>query len=604
MPQQSQTSLDGGTGRTVCNLLLDYLKLEGVTHIFGIPGGGIMYLLEALRLRQREFTYVVARQETGAAYMADGLHRVTGGLGVVIVTTGPGATNAVTGVMNAQSDHSAILAITGEVAECYFGKGFLQQGVDGGLNVTAIYRNVTAYSATIASPDDFAILFPQALRTAMSIPFAAAHVSLPVDVSNLIPSIPVAVPRRPEAYRSVPRAGDPGRTKRALALLAAARRPAILIGNGCSFALRGERLARFAAVVTRFGFPVMTSPDGKAIFPESHPLSLRNYGLAGCLWPSCYLSGLQPRTGAASAPGYDSLMVLGSGLGGLATKNWDPLLMPAGPLIQVDADPMVIGRGFEIELGIVADLAEFIDDFCALSSGFEPNLDAVNERKAYVAWIKDAYTPWFDPDKRGSVASPILPQAAMRVINDCAPEGANIFVDCANCVGWVLNYLALDPPTRLHLSLDMGPMGFGVCSVIGGKIGAPGTACIAITGDGAFLMHGTEVSTAVQNRVGAIWVVLNDNDLAMVSQGNAHFFPEPAEPSWKDCYKLGNPDLVLFSRGLGAEACGVSSPAELREALGQAIARADRVCRPQVIVVGIDRNEVPPYYRAAPTAAS
>jgi acetolactate synthase I/II/III large subunit len=602
MLQKTRTSPDATTGRTVCDLLLDYLKVEGVTHIFGIPGGGIMYMLEALRLREHEFTYVVARHETGAAYMADGLHRATGGLGVVLVTTGPGATNAVTGVMNAQSDHSAVLLVTGEVAESYFGKGYLQQGVDGALDVTAIYRNAVSYSAMIASPDDFAILFPQALRNALSLPFSAAHVSLPVDVSNLAPSTPVAVPRRPEAYRTVPRASDPARARQALGLLTAARRPVILIGNGCRFPLRGERLARFAEVVARFGIPVMTTPDGKAIFPETHPLSLRNYGLAGCLWPSCYLGALQP-AGAPAGPPYDALMVLGSSLGSLATSNWNSLLKPAGPLIQVDADPAVIGRAFELDLGIVADLAEFIDDFCTLSDSFTPDGAAVAQRERYVAWIKDAWAPWYDPEKRRSDAAPILPQAAMRVIQDCAPQAANIYVDCANCVGWTLNYLAIDPPTRLHLSLDMGPMGFGVCSVIGGKIGAPHSPCLAITGDGAFLMHGAEVSTAAQNRVGAIWVVLNDNDLAMVSQGNAHFFPEPVEPSWRDYYKLGDPDLVAFSRSLGAEACRAASPAELREALGRAIANADRDRRPQVIVVGIDRNEIPPYYRTAPKSS-
>jgi acetolactate synthase-1/2/3 large subunit len=602
MLEKTKPGLAAATDRTICDLLLDYLKLEGVTHIFGVPGGGIMYLLEALRLRQDEFTYVVARHETGAAYMADGLHRATGKLGVVLVTTGPGATNAVTGVMNAQSDHSAVLVITGEVAESYFGKGYLQQGVDGSLDVTAIYRNATAYSAMIANPDDFAILFPQALRDALSLPFSAAHISLPVDVSNLAPSTPLKIPARPEAYRSTPRASDPARTRQALAMLTAARRPAILVGNGCRFPLRGERLARFTAAVARFGIPVMTTPDGKAIFPETHPLSLRNYGLAGCLWPFCYLGALQPEHAPGKAPPYDALLVLGSGLGGLATLNWNPLLKPAGPLIQVDADPAVIGRAYEIELGIVADLAEFLDDFCALSTEFEPDRAAVAEREAYVAWIKDTWSPWYDPDKRRSEASPLLPQAAMRVIQDCAPAGANIFVDCANCVGWSLNYLAIDPPTRLHLSLDMGPLGFGVCGVVGAKIAAPDTTCIAIAGDGAFLMHGAEVSTATQNRVGAIWLVLDDNDLAMVSQGNEHFFPQPVEPSWKDYYKLGAPDLVGFARSLGAEACRVTSPTALREALEAAIARADRDRRPQVIALGIDRDEIPPYYRKAPAA--
>ena len=163
MLQQSTTYYRTVTDRTVSQLLLDYLKLEDVRYLFGIPGGGIMYLLNDLRLREDEFTYIVCRHETGAAYMADGYHRVTGGLGVVLATTGPGAVNALTGVMNAQADHSAVLAITGEVAESYFGKGYLQQGIDGTLNVDAVYQASVQYSAMIASPDDFATLFTQAL---------------------------------------------------------------------------------------------------------------------------------------------------------------------------------------------------------------------------------------------------------------------------------------------------------------------------------------------------------------------------------------------------------------------------------------------------------
>ncbi|MFE0756294.1 thiamine pyrophosphate-binding protein [Inquilinus sp. NPDC058860] len=596
MLQQSTTYYRTVTDRTVSQLLLDYLRLENVRYLFGIPGGGIMYLLNELRLREDEFTYIVCRHETGAAYMADGYHRVTGGLGVVLATTGPGAVNALTGAMNAQADHSAVLTITGEVAESYFGKGYLQQGIDGTLNVDAVYQASVQYSAMIASPDDFGTLFTQALRDALSIPFRATHISLPVDVSNEAPSQPVAFPASWENYRTVPKASDRARTGRALDLLLAAKRPLIMLGNGNRFALQGERRDRFIAFVERFGIPVMTSPDGKALFPETHPLSLRNTGLAGCIWPSLYISA------AGGGPAYDALMVMGSVLGNLATGNWNPALLPQGPFIQVDADQSVIGRVFPIELGIVSELGQFIDDLCELAAQRRPDEAAVAERKGYIRWIRDNHDPWYDPEKRDSLASPILPQSAMRVINEVAPAGSHIFIDCANCVGWSLNDLAIDPPTQIHLSLDTGPLGFGVCAVVGGKLGAPDRTCIAITGDGAFLMHGSEVSTAVRYGIGAIWIVMDNNDLAMVSQGNAHFFPTPPQPSWTDYYKLGAPDLVAFATGLGAMTYTVHDPQQLRAALTKAIGQAELLRRPQVIVLEIDRAEVPPYYRTPPQA--
>ncbi len=585
------------TGRTVSQLLLDYLALEKVEHLFGIPGGGIMYLLNELRLREDEFTYVICKHETGAAYMADGFHRVTGKLGVVLATTGPGAINALTGAMNAQADGSAVLTITGEVAESYFGKGYLQQGIDGTLDVGNAFRNAVQYSAMIASPDDFGTLFTQALRDALSVPARATHIGLPVDVSNQPPSAPVMFPATPSAYRAMPAFCDPRRTKEALDLLLAAKRPLILLGNGCRFALQGERLARFTSFVERFGIPVMTTPDAKALFPETHPLSLRTYGLAGCIWTSAYLSA------SCGGPAYDGLLIVGSQLGSLATNKWDPLLLPQGPLIQVDADQSVIGRVFPLSLGIIAEAGRFFDNLCVLATDATPDPATVANRKATIAQIKETYAPWYDPEKRASDTAPILPQAAMRVINETVPSGSHIFMDCANCVGWSLNYLALDPPTQIHYALDMGPLGFGTCAVIGGKFGAPDRPCIAITGDGAFLMHGNELSTASRYGIGAVWIVLDDNDLAMVSQGNAHFFPTPAEPSWTDYYSLGKPDLVAFARGLGAEAQRVNDVAGLRTALHAAIGAAERDRRPHVIVLGIDRSEVPPYYRAPPLGA-
>ena len=596
MLQKSTSYYRAVTERTVSQLLLDYLKLENVRYLFGIPGGGIMYLLNELRLREDEFTYIVCRHETGAAYMADGLHRVTGGLGVVLATTGPGAINALTGAMNAQADHSAVLAITGEVAENYFGKGYLQQGIDGTLNVDAVYQASVQYSAVISSPENLSTLLTQALRDALSVPFRATHVSLPVDVSNQTPADPVPFPNSWENYRTVPKASDRARTGRALDLLLAARRPLIMLGNGNRFALQGERREKFIAFVERFGIPVMTSPDGKALFPETHPLSLRNTGMAGCIWPSLYLAAV------GGGPAYDALMVMGSGLGNLATSNWNTALLPKGPFIQVDADQSVIGRAFPIELGIVSELGQFIDDLCELAAGRQPDEAAVSERKGYIRWLRDSHAPWYDPEKRDSLASPILPQSAMRVINEVVPAGSHIFIDCANCVGWSLNDLAIDPPTQLHLSLDTGPLGFGTCAVVGGKLGAPDRTCVAITGDGAFLMHGSEVSTAARYGIGAVWIVMDNNDLAMVSQGNAHFFPTPPIPSWTDYYKLGSPDLVAFATGLGADTYTVRDPHGLRIALTKAIAQADLRRRPQVIVLEIDRSEVPPYYRTPPQA--
>jgi acetolactate synthase-1/2/3 large subunit len=175
-------------------------------------------------------------------------------------------------------------------------------------------------------------------------------------------------------------------------------------------------------------------------------------------------------------------------------------------------------------------------------------------------------------------------------------SSGHIFIDAGNCVGWSLNNLVVNPPLAYHSALDMGPMGFGVCAVVGAKIAAPDETCLAIVGDGAFMMHAAEVSTAAAHRVGAIWVVLYDNDLAMVSQGMGQLFPPAAD--WEDYYALGAPDLVKVAEGFGADAVAITqtqTPAVFSEALQTAIQNANESSKPQVIVVSVDTQPMPPY---------
>lgn len=594
------TTLDNPT---VAQLLLAYLKLEQVDTLFGVPGGAMMALLNELKTQQDIFRYIVCRQETGAAYIADGYARVTGKLGVVAVTSGPGATNALTGTMNAQNSGSALLTITGEIAEKYFGMGYLQEGIDASLDVVAVYNNASGYSAVISSASSFQTLFTQALRDALSRPHRAAHISLPNDVVQTQLQ-GVQLPCSPANYRAIPQAGSPELTTQAFHALLAAERPLLFLGNGCREALTRKHgqpgrtgLEELTAFVEKFGIPVMTTPDAKGIFPENHPLSLRNYGIAGSMWPQRYMDA------TTESDHYDALMVLGSTLGELATNSWDPILIPHGAFIQVDLEQSIIARAFPVELGIVAEIGQTIHDLFLLGERTQPDAPAVAKRKALVADIKAKNSPFYQPEKRDSVAVPVLPQALMRGLGNALPSGSHVFVDAGNSVGWALHHLTIEPPSQMHNSLAMGPMGFGVGAVIGGKLGAPDAVCVGIVGDGAFLMHGSEISTAAQYGIGAIWLVLNDNDLAMVSQGMNHFYSEP-NGGWNDYYQIGKPDLVQYAQSLGADACRIDSVAEMGNAVKTAIAQSNANHKPQVIVAHIDTQEIPPYYIQHPTTES
>ncbi len=381
--------------------------------------------------------------------------------------------------------------------------------------------------------------------------------------------------------------------RKAYERLTRVERPLILLGSGAKEALQGDRLAAFAAMVDRLAIPVMTTPDAKAIFPESHAMSLRNFGMAFCEWTKFYMV---PRLLDPALRGdYDALLVLGTTLGGFATNKWDPILQPKRSLVQVDLDQTVLGRTLPLDFGIVAEIGSVIDQFIELAEATEPD-DGVAARREFMARIKREQSPYIDPAGRDSNQNPVKPQALMKCISDGLPVGSQVFVDSGNCVGWALHYLTLDPPSAVHSALAMGPMGFAVGAVIGAKLAAPDAVCLAVCGDGAFLMHGTEVSTAAAHGVGAIWVVLNDNDLGMVSQGMNQFFPD-ASGVWKDYYALGKPDIALFAQSMGADAFNVHSPQDMAQALGAAITASRLTARPQVIVAHIDASQVPPYYQ-------
>lgn len=572
---------------TVASALCDLLELEGVERVFGIPGGALLAILAELKSRGG-MTYHLCRQETGAAYIADGYARVSGGLGVVLVTSGPGATNALTGAMNADAAGSPLLVITGEIATAYFGMGYLQEGVDAPLDVIDLYRSAVGYSEMLAAPSDAQELVTTALRVALGVPKRAAHLSVPNDIA----ASPIAgppPPLSPASYRPAAAFTDVHGIEAAVDVIATARRPLLMLGDACRRPLTDDALlADLVAAVEALSVPVVTEPDAKGIFPESHDLSLRTTGIAGCEWLKYYLYDVDDADGRR----FDALVVLGSALGELATSTWSPLLQPAGPVVQCHDDPRAIGRAYPLTVGLVSEMGAALRAFvdCARTVTIDP--DRARRRREAVAAIKHDHSPFADPDARASSATPIRPPALVRLVNERLPVGSHVVVDAGNCVGWCLNNLVVDPPTRAHFSLAMGPMGFAVGAVVGAKLAAPDAVCVAVVGDGGFMMQLGEVATAAQYGIGAVWVVLADHDLAMVSQGMAHF---TGDPSFDGYYRIGWSDLAQAARGLGAEAYDATSTADTAAALDRALAGASQHV-PQVVCVAVDPTDVPPYY--------
>lgn len=556
---------------TVSELLLEHLKNEGVRVVFGLPGGPLSPLFDAL-YHEPSLRCITARHEGGAAFMALGYARVSGRLGACFVTTGPGATNAITGIAAAQADSLPMLAVTAQVATSTFGRGSIQDSYDR-LDIVAMLKSVTKMSTMVCNPQNLAMTLRQAIRHAMTGRRGPVHVNLPTDFMKR--RVPCEL-QLPHEYRPVSRAFDREAVKQAAIELLSARRPAILAGNGVNL---GDARAELLELAELFQIPVATTPKGKGAFPESHPLSLRVFGCASSPWSESVLL----------ERGTDVLFVIGSSLHESSTQGWESRLKPSRSLLQLDIEPSVIGRNYPVAVPLVGDvkttLRELLFHVRRLLAPGEGRVEAAGER---VAALKRASQPLLDEEASRSNAVPIRPQRLMSAINEALPDDAIVFLDSGNNTLWATHYLnATGRNVFVHNWGDFGAMGFGVAAPIGGKVAAPDRAVVAIVGDGAFAMNGMEVATAAAYGIPVVWVVLNDARLNAVHHGQTLLY----EGRTIGC-DFPRMDIAKIAEGLGADGVRITDPRAIAPALRAALASG----RPTVLDVWIDADEVPPIH--------
>ena len=557
---------------TCVGLLLEYLKGEGVRTVFGIPGGPITPLFDALH-RDRSVRLVSTRHEAGAAFMALGYARVTGRLGVCLLTTGPGTTNALTGVAAAKADSLPVLALSAQVATAAFGKGSLQDSTYDRGDVVEMFRPFTKLSAMLANPANLGMLVRQALRAALTGRRGPVHLNVPTDFMRRRVALDL---QRPDQYRPTCRTFDREAVKDAAARLLAARRPAVLAGHGVNLAGAAPELRELAELLS---LPVATTPKGKGAFPEGHPLSLRVFGLASSPWSEEYLlSG-----------GVDVLLVLGSSLHEISTQGWEARLKPSGSLIQQDVDPSVVARNYPVDVALVGDAKTTLRELVfhirrLLERGEHPPRRVDGSLAALKARLPAVH----DPERMADLSTPLKPQRVMAELNASLPQDALVFVDSGNNTLWALHYLdAVGTRAFIHNWGEFGAMGFGVAASIGGKVGAPERPVVALVGDGSFGMNGMEVSTAVTYGIPVVWVVLNDARYNAVHHGQTLQYGGRTMGT-----EFARMDLVRVAEGLGAAGRRVTRPGELGPALAEALASG----RPTVLDVWLDADEVPPIH--------
>ncbi|MEU1281430.1 thiamine pyrophosphate-binding protein [Streptomyces sp. NPDC005805] len=556
------------------SLILEHLVQAGVDTVFGVPGGAISPIMQRIRTHPG-LRMVVAAHEAGAAFMADGYARSGGGMGVCLVTAGPGATNALTGVAAAHLDGVPLLLVSGQVPAHRTGTTAVQESTsECGVDTAALFRHATGYSTRV--PDSASL--PRLLRRALSLATSqgcAVHLAVPSDVSRAPAAESLSVQPAPEASGGPPGAlaGD-----ELAGVLRQCRRPLFFLGGGARRALTryGDE---FRQCVERMNIPVTTSVRAKGIFPESHPLSLGVFGLAGSRAARAY-----------SAEGIDVLIVLGSRLGEWATGGNTAGLENARVIVHVDADPTVFGQVVPAHHAITGDAGAFIRDLHAATEGRAGRKSdrgfPVRERPEV------AHT-----DSTGRLPASVL----ISEFSQCMGPDTDVFVDMGNCTGWATRYLTVDPPGRIFIPTGLATMGWSCGAVIGGKAARPDRNAVALVGDGAFLMNGTEVATAARQRLGVVYVVLNDGYLGMVNHGESW---ESGADLDDPFYHLGSVDLGEFARSLGARAVRIDSPGQLLKELPLALEQAARQGVPYVLTAAVDHLEPPPYGERFATVGS
>jgi acetolactate synthase-1/2/3 large subunit len=545
--------------------LLQLLEAEGVEYIFGVPGGPLTALFEAIQERNT-IKLVLAKHEGGAAFMAASHARVRRGLAVCCATTGPGATNALTGVASAHADSLPVLFLTGQVGTNVFGKGAIQESSVFGIDLVSLFEPVTKLSAMFPSAERVPDMVKTAIRVAKSGRPGAVHLNMPADMLRRPVSVRAVVPSPRKSSRSM----DFSALQAAHQILTQARRPALLAGHGVALAGACDALLKYAHAAR---IPVMTSPKGKGVFPETDPLWLGVLGFGGHELAEKYLQSGE----------IDALLVVGSSLNEFVTNAWSLPIAAQHRLIQVDVDPTVIGRNHSVDIAVAADARTAFAELTRLAeAGERPSRDWLPLEQ-----LREATPRYLVEATLSAESTPLKPQRLMAELRSAMPDDALLFVDNGTSIIWGVHYFEVRRRDTFFIDLGLASMGSAVAGVVGGALAAPDKRSVALVGDAAFAMNGFEVHTAVEQKLPVIWVVLNNNGHGMVHQGDKLMRGRDLGAS----QFVQRVDSAGVARSLGARGVQVEGPAQLREALREAFVETSL---PTVIDAIIDAEELAP----------
>lgn len=546
-------------------LLVKALNEEGVEFVFGYPGAVTIPISDEL-YRQGKIKVVLPRHEQALVHEADAYARTTGKVGVCLVTSGPGATNLVTGLATANYDSVPLVCFTGQVPRHLIGNDAFQE-----VDIVGITRSITKYSVTVQRREDLGRIIKEAFYIARTGKPGPVLVDMPKDVMAELGSAEYPGTVNIRGYKPNTSV-HVGQLKKALKMLQSAKRPLFLAGGGVNIARAGEE---FLSVVEKTNVPVVTTIMGRGAIPTDHPLYIGNLGMHGAY--ACNMAVSE----------CDLLFSIGTRFNDRITGRLHAFA-PKAQIVHIDIDTASISKNIHVHVPIVADAKEAISK---MQEYVQPC-----ETKAWLAQIAGWHKEYPLYEKKHGQLSP---EEIIRTMNECFDE-AIIVADVGQHQMFVTQYAAITRNKQLVTSGGLGTMGYALPASIGAKLGNPDRTVISVSGDGGFQMNIQEMATAVLEELPLITCIFNNQSLGMVRQWQKLFYGKRygmtnmcsgAEDRKTDgqSFHPFTPDFVKLAESYGAKGIRVYTPDEIAPAF-EAARKETKV--PTIIEFMIDPEEM------------
>jgi acetolactate synthase-1/2/3 large subunit len=529
---------------TGAEIVIRCLQAEGVEYVFGYPGGAVLFIYDEL-FKQDKVKHVLVRHEQGAAHAADAYSRASDRIGVCLVTSGPGVTNAVTGIATAYMDSIPMVIISGQVPTHAIGLDAFQE-----VDTVGITRPCVKHNILVKDVRDLALAIKKAFHIARSGRPGPVLVDVPKDVTTAVCRFDYPETIAMRSYNPTVK-GHPGQIKKAMQLLLEAKRPMVYTGGGVILSDASQQLAR---LVRLLGYPCTNTLMGLGGFPATDPLFLGMLGMHGTYEANMAMQHC------------DVLLAIGARFDDRVIGNPAHFGQVPRKIIHIDIDPSSISKRVKVDIPIVGNVREVLDDLLKQLEGHAHKID----KKALAAWWAQIEI-WKSKDcLRYDRSSKIIkPQLVMEKLYEITGGNAFVTSDVGQHQMWAAQFYKFDQPRRWINSGGLGTMGFGLPAAMGAYLANPGADVVCVTGESSIQMCLQELSTCKQYHLPIKIVNLNNRYMGMVRQWQEFFHGNRYSESYMDAL----PDFVKLAEGYGHHGMLIERPEDVEPALREAFKR-------------------------------